>query len=254
MKSFTELLDHYLAERRRYGANPASSGLILRPFVTFADAEGDEWITANLFLRWKDRFGAGSTHTWAIRLSVVRGFATWLQGVEPRTEVPPRGLIPNRQQRQRPYIYTESEIARIVTEAARLPSRRGLRGATYATLFGLLAVTGLRIGEAVALDEQDVDLDATVVRVRHAKKGRSRVVPVTACTAERLRAYRTVRNRILGAAPMAFFVGENERRVTIWTAGHTFARVRQNIDFREPQAGRGRGPRIPRSEATPWPR
>ncbi len=80
MRTFTELLDHYLAERRRYGGNPASGGLILRPFATFADAEGDERITADLFLRWKNRFGAGSTHTWAIRLSVVRGFAFWLQG------------------------------------------------------------------------------------------------------------------------------------------------------------------------------
>ena len=93
--------------------------LILRPFITFADAEGDEWITTDLFLRWKDRFGTAGTHTWAIRLSVVRGFAAWLQGIDPRTEVPPRGLIPNRQRRQRPYIYTDDEIARIVTEAAR---------------------------------------------------------------------------------------------------------------------------------------
>ena len=128
MTSFTDLLDQYLADRRRYGGDLASSALVLRPFVTFADAEGDEWITTDLFLRWKDRFGAAGTVTWAIRLSVVRGFAAWLQGIDPRTEVPPRGLIPNRQRRQRPCIHTDSEIARIVIEAARLPSRRGLRG------------------------------------------------------------------------------------------------------------------------------
>ena len=103
MTSFAALLDQYLVERRRYGADLASSGLILRPFVAFADAEEDERITTDLFLRWKDRFGAAGTHSWAIRLSVVRGFATWLQGIDPRTEVPPKGLIPNRQQRQRPY-------------------------------------------------------------------------------------------------------------------------------------------------------
>ena len=244
MTSFTALLDQYLVERRRYGADLASSGLILRPFVAFADAEGDEWITTDLFLRWKDRFGTAGTHTWAIRLSVVRGFAAWLQGIDPRTEVPPRGLIPNPQQRQRPYIYSDSEIARIVTAAARLPSPRGLRGATYATLFGLLAVTGLRIGEAVGLDDPDVDLDAAVLHVKHAKNGRSRVVPVTTCTAERLRAYRAERNRVLGVAPTAFFVGENERRLSIWRAGYTFAVVRQNIGLRERQAGRGRGPRL----------
>ena len=83
MTSFAALLDQYLVERRRYGADLASSGLILRPFVAFADAEEDERITTDLFLRWKDRFGAAGTHSWAIRLSVVRGFATWLQGIDP---------------------------------------------------------------------------------------------------------------------------------------------------------------------------
>ena len=244
MTSFAALLDQYLVERRRYGADLASSGLILRPFVAFADAEEDERITTDLFLRWKDRFGAAGTHSWAIRLSVVRGFATWLQGIDPRTEVPPKGLIPNRQQRQRPYIYTDSEIARIVTAAARLPSHRGLRGATYTTLFGLLAVTGLRIGEAVGLDDWDVDLDTAVLHVRHAKNGTSRVVPFTQCTAERLRAYRAERNRILGAVSAAFFVGENERRLNICMAGYTFARVGQNIGLRERQARSGRGPRL----------
>ena len=215
--------------------------------------EGDDWITTDLFLRWKGRFGAAGPHTWAIRLSVVRGFAAWLQGIDPRTEVPPRGLIPNRQRRQRPYIYTDDEIARIVTEAAQLPSPRGLRGATYATLFGLLAVTGLRIGEAVGLDDGDVALDTAVLHVRHAKNGRWRVVPFTVCTAERLRAYRVVRNRILGTPLATFFVGENGRRLTIHMAGYNFTRVRQNIAFREPKAGRGRGPRIPIC-VTPWPR
>ena len=244
MTSFTDLLDQYLADRRRYGGDLASSALVLRPFVTFADAEGDEWITTDLFLRWKDPFGAAGTVTWAIRLSVVRGFAAWLQGIDPRTEVPPRGLIPNRQRRQRPYIHTDSEIARIVIEAARLPSRRGLRGATYATLFGLLAVTGLRISEAVGLNDRDVDLDAAVLHVRHAKNGRSRVVPVAECTAERLRGYRAERNRIPGAASTAFFVGENGQRLNIGIAGHAFARVGQNIGLRERQTGRGRGPRL----------
>lgn len=244
MTSYADLLDRYLAERRRYGGDLVSSGLILRPFVSFADAEGDEWITTDLFLRWKDRFGAAGTHTWAIRLSVVRGFAAWLQGIDPRTEVPPRGLIPNRQRRQRPYIYTDDEIARIVTEASRLASPRGLRGASYATLYGLLAVTGLRIGEAVGLNDGDVDLDRTILHVRHAKNERWRIVPFTACTAERLGAYRALRNRVLGATPAAFFVGENGRRLSIHMAGYTFARVRQNIAFREPKAGRGHGPRI----------
>ena len=245
MTSYTDLLEQYLAERRRYGGNPTSCGLILRPFVTFADAEADAWITTGLFLRWKERFGAAGQHSWAIRLSVVRGFATWLQGIDPRTEVPPKELIPNRQRRKRPYIYSDDEIAAIVREAARLPSPRGLRSTSWATLFGLLAVSGLRISEAVGLDDQDVDLDAATLHVRHAKNEKCRIVPFTSCTAERLQAYRSVRNRILGVTPTAaFFVGENKRRLTIHMADYVFARCGENIGLRKRRAGRGRNPRL----------
>ena len=169
MMSFTDRLEQYVAVRRRFGYDLTSSARELRPFVTFADAEGATRITVALFLRWKERFGSASTLTWFFRLCHVRGFATWLQSIEPRTEIPPAGLIPGRQRRPRPYIYTDSEIARIVTETARLPSDHGLRGRNCSTLFGLLAVTGLRVGEAVRLDDRDVDLEAAVLQVRHAR-------------------------------------------------------------------------------------
>ena len=112
-------------------------------------------MTPELFLRWKvQRPGAANRQTWSYRLSHVRTFARWLHSLEPRTVVPPPGLVPRNRRRPQPYIYTDEEVADIVAGAARLPSRHGLRGPTYAALFGLLAVTGLRIGEAVALDER----------------------------------------------------------------------------------------------------
>ncbi len=247
MIPLTGRMKQYLVLRDRFGTGLSASAVRdLRRFVAFADSQGAEWVTTELFLRWKERTDStGGQQTWSCRLSHVRSFASWLQGVDPRTEVPPRGLIPAGLQRPQPYIYTDGEIAAIVTEAARLPSKPGLRGRTYATLFGLLAVTGLRISEALGLDDGDVDTDAALLRIRHAKNDRSRVVPVTPCTIERLLEYRSRRERILGAVDTAaFFVGENLRRIGICSAEYNFAKVGQNIGLREPRAGRGRGPRL----------
>ena len=91
MTSLADRLDQYIIERRRYGGDWTSRARQVRPFVTFADREGAQWITTELFLRWKERFGCAGHNAWACRLSAVRVFAAWLQGIDPRTEVPPRG-------------------------------------------------------------------------------------------------------------------------------------------------------------------
>ncbi len=130
---------------------------------------------------------------------MVRVFAGWLQGFDARTEVPPRALTTSRPRRTRPYIYKDDQLAAIVVEAARLRSSYGLREWTCSTLFGLIAVTGLRVNEAHALDEEDADLKQGVLTVRGAKNRKSRFVPISPCATERLKAYRSERNRILGA-------------------------------------------------------
>ena len=246
MTSLTDRLDQYIALRRRLGGNWISSSRQVRPFAAFADAEGAECITTELFLRWKDRFGSAGNATWAVRLSAVRTFAVWLQGIDPRTEIPPRGLVPASPARRRPHIYSDLETRRIVAAAAGLPSRSGLRGPTYATLFGLLAVTGMRLGEALGLDECDVGLDTALIRVRHTKTDRERVVPVTGCTAERLRAYLALRSRILGTATEAVFCAESGRRLSMNVAEANFIRVCRAIGLRAPQEDgrRGHGPRL----------
>ena len=156
MTSLSARLSEYLDHRRRFGADMTSVGLVLKPFVNFADAEGAEWITTELFLRWKAAFGSAGPSTWSTRLPVMRGFAGWLHGIDERHDVLPKGLTPGSVIRPRPYIYSEEQIERIVAAAAALPSRSGLRGATCSTLFGLIATTGLRIGEALGLDDRDV--------------------------------------------------------------------------------------------------
>ena len=247
MTTFLDRLEHYIADRRRYGGDWTAVAETLRRFAAFADAQGAEWVTVELFLQWRDQFGSAGTATWRNRLSLVRGFATWLQASDPRTEVPPIGLIRKRGKRPPPYIYSDDEIVRIVTEAAQLPSPRGLRGKTHATLFGLLAVTGLRVGEALSLDDPDADLEAAVLHVRNAKNGKSRFIPVTDCTADRLRTYRGERNRILATAPAAFFTDDNGKRLAVRAAEYNFARIGQAIGLREEPAVKHRsgcGPRL----------
>ena len=245
----TERVEQYLAQRETFGTGLSDSPVReLRTFAAFVSSEGAEHVTTELFLRWKvQRPGAASRLTWSCRLSHVRAFARWLQSLEPRTEVPPPGLIPKSRRRPQPYIYTDEEVADIVTRAARLPSRHGLRGRTCETLFGLLAVTGLRVGEALALDDVDVDTDEALLHVRHAKNNRNRTVPVTPCTAERLACYRSLRDRILRAPETpAFFRGERGQRITKASAEHNFARVGQETGLRERQScgRRGTGPRL----------
>jgi integrase/recombinase XerD len=182
MITLTERLDDYIAVRRSLGYDLSFAARVLRGFTRFADQEGTDHITVDLFLRWKKGFGKADNNTWSARLGMVRMFAGWLQGQDARTEVPPLGLIAGKQRRGRPYIYPEAEVAMIVARAAKLPSRYGIRGWTCSTLFGLIAVTGLRINEAIALDEGDVDLNEGVITVKRGKNGTARFVPLAPST------------------------------------------------------------------------
>lgn len=246
MSPLGQELDRYLAVRRSLGYDLGTSARVLRRFVAFADEQGASHVSAGLFLRWQRAFGRAGQGTWAARLGIVRLFAQWLRGLDAAHEAPPAGLVPGRHRRTRPHIYSEVEVAGIVGAAAALPSAYGLRGLTHSTLFGLIAATGLRVGEAIALDPGDVDFEAGVLTVRRGKLGKGRLVPLHPSVAERLRAYAAERDRLLGGAPRAFFAGEGGRRITDCSARYNFALVCQGLGLRRPQRyGRhGRGPRI----------
>lgn len=204
-------LDRYLSVRRSLGYDLRTSERSLRRFTSYADAEGAAHIGTALFLRWHATLADANGSTRATRLRVVRLFAQWLSGFDPAHEVPPQGLLPDSSNRPRPHIYTTAEIAEIVAAARELPSVYGLRGHTCSTLFGLIAVTGLRISEALALDRDD--LDQGVLRVRRGKLGRERLLPLDPGVVAHMGAYLTERDRLIGHAAKPLFVTDKATRL-----------------------------------------
>lgn len=246
MTTLTQHLAGYLVVRRSLGFDLVFEERVLRVFTHFADRDGADHITIDLFLRWKGTFGSANNNTWGRRLGMVRSFALWMKGYDERTEVPPPGLIPVKWHRPRPYIYSDKEVATLIASATRLRSRYGLRGWTCSTLFGLIAVTGLRINEALKLDDEDVDLDAGVITVKRGKNGKARFAPIAPSTNKWLEAYRTERMRLLGRTTGPFFRNDDGCRLTDCSARYNFALVSQNMGLRETQrfCKHGRGPRI----------
>lgn len=246
MSALHDALEAYLSLRRGLGSELLRPGAQLHRFVEFLDRERASVITTELALRWATAPANATPSTWAQRLDDVRRFAIWLSATDPRNQVPPRGLLPHRYRRRPPYIYSDEEVERIVREAARLPSPSGMRGHTYVTLFGLLASTGLRIGEALALDRDDVDLRAGILAIRRTKFGKSRLVPIHDSTRRALRRYAHQRDLCLPRpSSPAFLLSDRGTRVTQCSALYNFAIISRAIGLRPPgpRHKRGRGPR-----------
>ncbi len=247
MSELRQAMDEYLTLRRSLGFELREPETVLRCFVAFAEREGASYIATDLVLRWTRQPSRAQPATWASWVAMVRRFARWWSATDPRTEVPPEGLLPHRFRRQRPYIYSDDEIERLVRAAAQLSSANGMRALAFSTFFGLLAATGMRLSEGLALDRSDVDLDQGILTVRRAKFGKSRLVPLHASTREALESYAAQRDRILRRVETpAFFVSEHGRRITQWSARYNFARVSQQIGLRQPVGDyrHGHGPRL----------
>ena len=245
MSRLGRALDGYLALRRALGFELRRTEWALRRFVDFAEREGARWVTTDLALRWATR----PTHVQAAERSArfgnVRRFAEYLHAVDPRTEVPPAGLLPGKVRRPEPYIYSDDELLRLIRAARALPSPTGLRAWTYATLLGLLAVTGMRHGEALALDRGDVDLDAGVLTVRRSKCRKARLVPVHATTCEQLARYARHRDHVHPTPRCdAFLVSERGLRLVQASVQHTFVVLSRQTGLRAPARSHGHGPRL----------
>ncbi|MBI5440255.1 MAG: tyrosine-type recombinase/integrase [Deltaproteobacteria bacterium] len=245
MSELRQALEDYIATRRSLGFRLRLPAGVLRNFVAFILAEGAPHITAELALRWAKQPVDAQPSTWAWRLGMVRRFAAWRSAADPRTEIPSPELLPHRYHRKPPYIYKDEEIENLVRAAERLPSAKGLRALTYSTCFRLLAVTGMRVSEAVALDRNDVDLEQGILTIRRTKFGKSRLLPVHASTTHALGSYLAQRDHLLPKpATKGLFVSERGTRITEWSTRYTFARVSQQIGLRADEMGHGRGPRL----------
>jgi len=198
-------LANYLAVRRALGFKLRRAGLLLADFVGYLEANGTDTITTENAFAWASLPVNASSDWWGYRLSVVRAFARHLHAIDPVHDVPPTGLLPAKTHRATPYLYSDANIAALMAAARQL--RSPLRAATFETLVGLLAVTGLRIGEALRLDRDDVELTFGVLRIRQTKFGKSREVPLHPSTVEALAAY-ALRRDELRPRPreQAFFV------------------------------------------------
>lgn len=247
MITLRDALPQYVALRRALGTKLQEPARTLGDFVNFIEQERAAFITTELALRWAMKPQGVQRATWGRRLSMVRKFAAWLSTIDSRTEVPPRRLLADRQRRKLPHIYTGREIEQLMAEAARLRSFSGLRPITYKTLIGLLASTGLRPQEALALNRADVDLDSGVLAIRQTKFGKSRFVPIDNSTRRALRRYAKQRDRLdRRRVTEAFLVSERGQRLTPSSTRKTFATLSRAIGLRPPATKNrsGRGPRL----------
>ena len=186
-------LEDYLAARRALGFKLDRPEKLLPHFVDYLAKTGSSFITTKAALAWAMLPQRAQPRWWATRLVMVRGFAKYMQTLDPRTEVPPLELIPYRPTRSQPYVYTEGDIASLLRAAQAQSSP--LMAATYSTLIGLLSVTGIRVGEAIALDDEAVDLQRGVVTIWKGKFGKTREVPIHPTTVHALDRYCEARQR-----------------------------------------------------------
>lgn len=190
-------VDVYLAYRRSFGFDLPSEGGLLGSFARFADQRGAEWLTLELAADWARASRHPRQISWARRIEVLRGFATFCLRTDPDTVVPPRHLFGPAHRRLVPHIYTDEELRSLLdaTDLLGPPSR--LRPATCRTVFGLLAATGLRISEALKLTRADVDLETGVLDIRDAKCHQRRFVPLHASVTPHLQTYAQLRDQLV---------------------------------------------------------
>jgi integrase len=194
MSRLSAALQDYLAIRRAVGFRLKLAGWVLTRFVAYADQVGAETVTTDLAVAWATQPVDASPVWWKFRLTAVRGFAKHLQTLDPRTQIPPADAVSAPKCRAAPYFYSEAEIVRLMEEAANLPPP--FRGTTYQTLIGLLAVTGMRLGEAIRLECADVDWEHGVLTIRLSKFGKSRQIPVDPSTLSALKTYDQARDQL----------------------------------------------------------
>lgn len=240
MSALGDAIGRYTDLRRGLGSKFVNGGRFLHDFVHFMDERGEDVITGKLAIEWAT--SAAGPASWPSRLSAVRGFARYWACTDPRTELPPTGVL-RQPRRPTPYIYSDQEISDLLNALLALPPVDSLQRWTLHYMFGLLAVTGLRLGEVLRLKRDEVDFDTAVLTIRDTKFGKSRLVPLHETTIAALADYTKRRDaQRCRAASLHFFTGERGRQIYHQHAQHAFCTVARKIGLK-PAQGR-KGPRI----------
>lgn len=224
MSTLSESLEDYLRLRRSLGYKLERAGQVLAEFVAFSRDAGVDRICTDIAVTWALRSPNPDTAWRAGRLGTVRGFARYLHALDPRHEIPPVRLIPRGIGRPTPWIFTNTQVTALMAAARQL--RSPLQAATVETVVGLLWTTGLRVGEAVRLNNNDLDVTTNVVNVRDSKNGRSRIVPIDPSTSDALSSYMTIRDRLRpDATGNSLFISTVGKRARTGNLGVAFASV-----------------------------
>jgi integrase/recombinase XerD len=230
MSPLTSHVEDYLRLRRALGFKLERAGQLLPQLVAYLEAASARTVTTDLAIAWARQPDATPNH-WAQRLAIARGFARYLQTIDPATEVPPPGVFPARRHRPSPYLYSQRDICQILQAARAL--RPPLRAATCEAIFGLIAASGMRIGEAIGLDDGDVGLDAGVITIREAKFGRSRLVPLHPTVTQALGRYAAERGRLCPRPrSAAFFLSGAGTRLDRSSVGATLRKITTDLGLR----------------------
>lgn len=241
MTALRDAAEDYLVIRRACGYALRQEGRLLASYLDHLERTGTTRVTTQMALAWATEPGQADPSWWAKRLTVVRGFARYLATIDQDTQVPSAGLLPHHAQRRTPYLYSPAQLAGLMNAAGRLA--HPLRAATFTTLIGLMACTGLRTGEAMRLDRDDVEFDDDLLTVRNSKHGKSRLVPLHPSTTAQLRGYAKHRDELCPhTATVAFFLSGAGTRLNHTNASSTFADLRTAAGISAPP--RQRQPRM----------
>ena len=232
MSALSSHVEDYLRLRRALGFKLERAGQLLPQLVAYLEAASARTVTTDLAIAWARLPDATPNH-WAQRLAIARGFARYLQTIDPATEVPPPGVFPARRHRPSPYLFSQRDICRVLEASRAL--RPPLRAATCEAIFGLIAASGMRIGEAIGLDDCDVDLDAGVITIREAKSGRSRLVPLHPTVTQAMGRYAAERGRLCPRPrSAAFFLSGAGTRLDRSGVGATLRKITTGLGLRSP--------------------
>jgi integrase/recombinase XerD len=225
MSTLSDAAEHYLCLRRSLGHDLAEAHRLLPRFVAYLDAIGAPTVTVETAITWAQLPDVDpESSVWPRRMTVARGFARHMAGIDARTEIPPVGLIPSRQRWRPPFIYSPVDLSELMIKARSMRWR--LPAATHETLIGVLAATGMRVGEAIRLDRGDIDWAEGVLLIRESKFGKSRQVPVLGCTLAALDRYADVRDQLCPRpATPSFFVSVRGTRLIYAVVQQVFRRL-----------------------------